>query len=90
MIFKLGVFLLFINLTLEEMNIQEFLEQLRHINLEDGEKENQILSQKENSKRSSKQAAVQKLPFTERIFWGKSKKKITWILDKETQVPETS
>jgi hypothetical protein len=66
------------------------LEKLKYINLEDGEKENQILSQKENSKRSSMQAATQKLPFTERIFWGKSKKKITWILNEETQVPETN
>lgn len=69
------------------MNIQGFLEQLKYLHLEDGEKENRILSQKDNFKRSSKQVASQKLPFTEKIIVGKSKKKITWILNEETHSP---
>lgn len=45
------------------MNIQEFLEHLKYLHLEEGEKENRILCQKDNFKRSSKQTTSQKNPF---------------------------
>lgn len=72
----------FLPIILEEMNIADFLEQIKGINFDLDEKENQILSQNENAKRSSK-TKNSKLPFTELTKRLKSKKKITFIIKKE-------
>jgi hypothetical protein len=64
------------------MQTIQFLDRLESICLEEFEKENQILSQKENKRRSS-QMNAKPLPFTERIMMRKATKKITFKLDPE-------
>lgn len=71
------------------MSIQEFLDQIRFLFLEDNEKENQLLSQRKNSKRSSKLGGC-KSPFAEQTIKQKSKKKITFLMVEDTRDKEST
>lgn len=64
--------------------MQHFLSHLTDICLEEFEKENQILSQKENRRRSSKTAQTA-VPFAEQFIARKSRKKITFQDEAESQ-----
>lgn len=65
------------------MNIAAFLEHLNSVTFEENEKENPVLSQKENTKRVEKMSGV-KLPFTELERVEKSRKKIAFLLKEDT------
>lgn len=61
------------------MNIVDFLDSIEGLCLEENEKENQLLSQKQNAKRSSRLGGS-KMPFTVLSKIEKSKKQITFKL----------